>query len=104
MGLSDGPSVRLVPGTSCYLLQIHTQGPCTCELNVFVRVQDGGRRVCGVGRGGRRKKSGKSGRCWEELSAVLLMASAVLAGVQVPQELTVTPAQLAYFSGVSQRL
>lgn len=63
MGISDGPSVRLVPGTSAYLLlQIHIEGPCTCELNVCVRAQDGGKRVCGE----KDEKSAKSGRSWEE--------------------------------------
>lgn len=99
MGISDGPSVGLVPGTSSYLLQIHTQGPCTCELNVCDRAQHGGKRMCGE-----RDEVSQNRRRWEELSVVLRMASAILAGAQVPRELTVTPAQLAHFSGVSQRL
>lgn len=53
---------------------------------------------------GKRMKSAKTGRRWKEFSVVLRMASAILAGAQVPRELTVTPAQLAHFSGVSQRL
>lgn len=53
---------------------------------------------------GKRMMSAKSGRSWEELSVVLLIASAILAEVQVPQELTMTPAELSNFSGVSQSL
>jgi hypothetical protein len=87
--MSDGPL--------SYLLQIYTQGPCTCEFNVCIRAQDGGKRVCGE-----KDDVIQVRRSWEELSAVLLIASAILAEVQVLQELTMIPAELAHFSGFSQ--